>query len=332
MGAVLGVDGGGTKTHAAIADRSGTLLGTGTSGPSNWENVGLPEAAGAVHAAVREALGSAKASLGDVEAAVFGLAGLDWESDHPRLDSIAESLGLSGSWAIVNDAFVALRAGANHPWGVVIVAGSGTVVAGRNPEGEEFRTLGLGAMFGDWGSASDIAEGGVRAVADAHTGLGPPTALSEILPARFDTSTPAEFLERISRPWRPIPELAPVILEAAQGGDAVARAVAERAGTALGRAAGIVARRLGMDEAPVEFVLAGGVFRTTCRPLTTSLEREIRKSAPQALMLRLETPPVVGALLRALELLGEEPTGALHLRFSLDVMRLLGYGLRETPS
>jgi N-acetylglucosamine kinase-like BadF-type ATPase len=332
VAAVLGVDGGGTKTHAAVADRSGTLLGTGTSGPSNWENVGLPEAAGAVHAAVREALGGANLEIGAIEGAVFGLAGLDWESDRPRLASIAESLGLGGSSTIVNDAFVALRAGANHPWGVVIVAGSGTVVAGRNRGGEEFRTLGLGAMFGDWGGASDISEEGIRGVADAYTGLGPPTALSDILPPRLDTSSPAEFLERLSRPWRPSPELAEVVLEAAQSGDAVARAVAERAGAALGRAAGFVARRLGMDEGPVEFVLAGGVFRTTCRPLMTALEREIRRSAPHALMLRLETPPVVGALLRALEIVGEEPSGAMHLRLSLDVTRSLGYGVQEASS
>jgi hypothetical protein len=49
-------------------------------------------------------------------------------------------------------------------------------------------------------------------------------------------------------------------------------------------------------------------------------------------MLRLETPPVVGALLRALEIVGEEPSGAMHLRLSLDVTRSLGYGVQEASS
>ena len=332
MSAVLGVDGGGTKTHAAVADRSGTLLGTGTSGPSNWEDVGLPEAAGAVHSAAREALGAAGMQLDDIESAVFGLAGLDWESDRPRLGSIPESLGLPGTWAILNDAYIALRAGANHPWGIVVIAGGGTVVAGRNRDGEESRTLGLGPMFGDWGSATDIGEEAIRGIAEAFTGLGPATKLSDIIPARFGVRSPEELLQSLSRAPRPAPEITPLVLEAAQNGDAVARQIAERAGSSLGRAAGLVARRLGMGDDPVEVVLAGGVFRTNCRPLAAALEREARRSAPHATTLRLETPPVVGAVLRALELIGIEPSGEFHLSLSLDVMRALGYGPKESSS
>ena len=60
----------------------------------------------------------------------------------------------------MNDSFIALRAGARAPWGVVVIAGTGTVAAGRNRAGETFRTLGLGRLLGDEGSASDVGRGG----------------------------------------------------------------------------------------------------------------------------------------------------------------------------
>ena len=57
-------------------------------------------------AAVREALTRAGREPGDVATAVFGLAGLDWKSDHHRLSAIPSALGLDCQSQSVNDAFV----------------------------------------------------------------------------------------------------------------------------------------------------------------------------------------------------------------------------------
>ena len=56
MNLVLGVDGGGSKTHAAVADDEGRLLGFATNGPSNWETVGLRGAADSLRDAAVKAL------------------------------------------------------------------------------------------------------------------------------------------------------------------------------------------------------------------------------------------------------------------------------------
>jgi N-acetylglucosamine kinase-like BadF-type ATPase len=328
MTVVLGVDGGGTKTHVVVADTHGGLLGVTSSGASNWEDVGVAAAGATVQAAVREALGTAGVDVAAVEGAVFGLAGIDWPADEVRMGSIAETLGLRCRWEMLNDAFVALRAGANEPWGVVVVAGSGTVVAGRNQAGETFRTLGLGPIFGDWGSATDIAEDAMRAVAEDFTGLGPHTSLGRLFCAQAGAGAPAEVLERFSRHPEQLDRIdlfAPLVFEAADAGDVVARTIAERAGGTLGSTAGQVTRRLGMDELPVEVVLSGGVFRGGSRALIAAFEREVHRTAPNAISSRLEVPPVVGAALRAMELTGATDLGEAHLRLSLEVIRSLGY-------
>jgi len=277
---VLGVDGGGRKTYAVVVDAFGALLGAATAGPSNWEVAGVDVARDAIAGAADGALADAGIARGAIEASVFGLAGVDWPSDVDRLLGAIRPLGLGGPCRILNDAFVALRAGTVQPWGAVVVAGTGTVAAGRNPAGEEFRTLGEGAIFGDFGDEFDVSELAVRAVADQYTGRGPSTALSEVQ------------------------ILTPLVLESTERGDLVARSILERIGQALGEAAGLVATRLGMRDLEFDVVCSGNLFRTPNRYLLDQLELEARRAAPGAHVELLEIPPVVGAALMALELAG----------------------------
>jgi N-acetylglucosamine kinase-like BadF-type ATPase len=311
---LLGVDGGGTKTHAIIADGAGDVLGFGASGAGNWEDVGIEAAGAAIRAAVRGALDGAEVKADEVAASVFGLAGVDFPADELRLSGIPEALGLVGRCRIVNDAFVALRAGADLPWGAVVIAGSGSVAAGRNPSGVVHRTLGLGPMFGDWGSASEISEAGVGAVADELTGRGPATALSQLLCERTGSATGLELVERISRGHVDAAAFAPVVMEAADRNDQVACAILERAGAALGASAVLVIRALEMQDLDLELVLAGGLFRAPNPCLVGPLETTVKSAAPLARPTRLEAPPAVGAVLLAMELADMPSARDVHER------------------
>jgi N-acetylglucosamine kinase-like BadF-type ATPase len=301
---VLGVDGGGSKTHAMVADERGQTLGFASSGRSNWEDAGLGGARAALETAVAGALAGAGARAGDLDASAFGLAGLDWDSDRPMLAALIDPLGLGGPRRLDNDSFIALRAGTSQPFGVVVIAGTGTVAAGRDPAGRSFRTFGLEPMYGDFGSATDVAEEAVHAVADAWTGRGPATTLSELLPPLAGCASPVELLERLSRGAVPLPPAAPLVLQEAAAGDPASTAIVIRAGTALGESAALVARRLGMDRTAFELVMAGGLFRGGSRLLETTLTGALHRVAPLARPVLLACKPVVGAVLEALELAG----------------------------
>ncbi|MDQ3174996.1 MAG: hypothetical protein M3Q91_15045, partial [Acidobacteriota bacterium] len=73
--AVVGVDGGGSKTHAVIVDVDGRILGEGTSGPSNPLRVGIARAAAAVREAIDKACEATQLRREDILAAEVGLAG-----------------------------------------------------------------------------------------------------------------------------------------------------------------------------------------------------------------------------------------------------------------
>ena len=88
MRLVLGVNSGGSKTHALVADERGQALGFASSGRSNWEDTGLEQAGVALKEAVCGALAAAAAAPGDLAASAFGLAGLDWDEDRPVLGAL----------------------------------------------------------------------------------------------------------------------------------------------------------------------------------------------------------------------------------------------------
>ena len=304
MRAVLGVDGGGSKTHALVADERGEVLGFASSGRSNWEDTGLEAAGAALAEAIGGALAAAQVPPGALAASAFGLAGLDWDPDRPMLGALLDPLGLAGPRRLENDSFIALRAGASRPFGVVVIAGTGHVAAGRDPAGRTVRTLGLGPMYGDFGSATDVAEEAVRAVADAYTGRGPATSLSRLLPPLAGCASAEQLLQRLSRGLVPLPEAAPLVLQEAEAGDPACRQIVLHAGASLGESAAVVARRLGLGGQRFEMVMAGGLFRSRNRLLEGTLVDTMARQAPQAVPVHLTCRPVVGAALDALDLAG----------------------------
>jgi N-acetylglucosamine kinase-like BadF-type ATPase len=321
---VLGIDGGGTKTHAVIADADGAVHGFATSGPANWEVVGLRGAGESLREATGRALQAAGADIRDVAAAAFGLAGIDWDSDVPRMMVEVEHLGLACPADVTNDSFIALRAGTADGIGVVVIAGTGAISAGRSRDGRTFRTLGQGAEFGDTGSASDVSDAALLAVANAYTGRGPATELTELLCSLYGCRSAAELLERASRGDERSRSAAPTVLRAAEGGDEVAREIVRWAGQELAESALLAARKLDMTGTEFDVVLAGGLFRGDSSLLLETLRAAVHAEAPGARLVQLDTAPVAGAALRALDMTdgGVSEAAADRLRTGvLDAVR-----------
>lgn len=323
---VVGVDAGATKTDALVCDGAGHALGFARSGRGNWEAVGLDGAARAYSEAVRGALGAAGVEPRQVSAAAFALAGYDWASDGPRLAPVLDGLGLGGKRAVYNDSFAALRAGSPNANAIISIAGTGTITAGRNAHGHTFRTLGIGR--GEWGGAGDLVDKALDVTADRHHRGHPPSVLAEMLCEALGVATVDQLFEAFSRDawdWKRITKLAPVVSGAARAGDDGATGVLTRSGRRLARTALLVARRLGLPGAPFDVVCAGGVH-TGCVDLAHAFRHAIQRACPEANIRLLNTPPVSGAALLALDELGKV-SNATHARVLLEG----GQVAREPP-
>lgn len=322
-GYLLGIDAGGTKTHALIADRNGRVVGGGESGPGNWEVVGLDGAFAAYAQAIDCALRAAGIMRNDIIAAGYALAGLDWESDVARLESVIARLELPGPRTLVNDAFGALRAGSADGCGVVVIAGTGSTVAGRNRSGATFRTFGLGTNWGDFNGAAGLVLEATRAIGHAWIGRGPATALSDAFVQAYGAADVPDLVERVSRGAAPPPDgrLAPLVFAAADAGDEVACRIVRQAGEELGKTAAAVARKLALEDEAFDVVLAGGVFRARNRLLIDALAEQALLCAPGARVAPLEAPPVAGSVLLAFDAAGIPTPPILCMRL-LEEARL----------
>lgn len=264
---VLGIDGGGTKTVAWLADRDPagdrSVIGRGISGPANPQTVGLAKAAQSVGRAVAAAFEDAAVELAPVSAAVLALAGSDRDENRTFLQDWAKRRRLARRFRLVNDAVAVLAAGSPDGSGVALIAGTGSLAFGLNPAGHTARAGGWGFRFGDEGSGYAIAVAGLRAAAKYADGRGPETRLLEKLLARLEIHKPPELISAISRMGTDpatIAALAGTVCGAAEEGDAVARRIVDEAAGELASMISAVVRKLGFATAGFPLALAGGAL------------------------------------------------------------------------
>ncbi len=324
MPLVLGVDGGASKTHAAIADGTGRVRGFGRAGTSNHQSHGLEAAMTDVGRAARAALDLAGLSPDSVDLGLFCLAGADLPEDFALLQQAVEQLGLCKTVIIRNDTLAALRAGTSRPWGVVVICGTGFNAAARAPDGREIILPGLGPFSGDWGGAGDLGPEMIRMVMRAWDGRGRPTRLTPLVLKALDAPSEDVLLSRLyHREIEPrrIHDLVPLLFEAAEVGDPVARDLVVRMGEEAAVSASALILRLGLEDTDVEVILGGSVFKGKGRLLLETVAATVQRAAPQATIIPLQYEPVYGAALLALEAIGADIT--------TDVCRRLAAGLQR---
>lgn len=300
----LGVDVGGTKSSALIADENGRALGMGETGAGNHEMVGYEGLKEALHRAVGGALAQAAIDGSQLSGAGFGIAGYDWPSElQPTMQAI-NTLHLGVEPLVVNDAVLGLVAGTEEGWGIVVVAGTGSNCRGRTPDGREGRVTGCGRKLGEYGGGGDLVAEAVRAVARQWTMRGPDTALTDRFIAHTGARNVEDLLEGLTLGRLQLDALAaPLVFAAAIEGDAVARSLVNWAGRELGSLATGVVRQLHLERITFDAILAGGLFDGG-EMLLRPLREAIVEVAPGARFRRLSSPPVAGGVLLAMESAG----------------------------
>jgi N-acetylglucosamine kinase-like BadF-type ATPase len=306
---VLGVDGGGTKTLAIIADNRQQVLGEGVAGPSNPLRVGIVNAAAAVKEAIDKACAAASVERGEIVAAEVGLAGVRRGDLRKRMREALTGLGIP-SLEVVTDADIALFGATGGAPGLVVIAGTGSICCGTNARGVHFCSGGWGTLMGDEGSGSWIARRALQSVAQAADGRGPKTKLTQAALAYFNVATLDELAMAIyaqSMTNDRIAGLCRHVIEAAKNDeDEIARSIVLSAGRELGAAAAAVIRELRMGREKFQVAHVGGVF-TAGDLVLDPLREEIARIAPAAFVAPPRLSPAVAATRMAREQLHHLP-------------------------
>jgi N-acetylglucosamine kinase-like BadF-type ATPase len=296
---VLGIDAGGTKTVCFLADERGQVVAEARGGGANLQAAGELQVEKVLHQVMDEAIGDR-----DVRPAAIclGIAGVDREADAEAVRGIMRRIGFKTRTLVVNDALIALVAGAGDRPGVVVVAGTGSIAYGRDGGARAARAGGWGYLLGDEGGGFWIGRAALAAVVRQFDGRGPATLLTDLVLEQMRLANPTELIHAVYGGGvhrYAIASIAPLVQRAADDGDAVAAALVDRAATELSSAASSVITRLGMRGDPFPTVLAGGVFRGL-PSLIGKVADHVAEIAPRSDVRQLEAEPALGAVTLAL--------------------------------
>ena len=264
MSYFLGIDQGGTKTHAIVCDAAGHILGTGLcDGLATWvysadtQEVYLRR----VRQAADAACAMAGIALSDVTAVCGGMNGADWPCDYAALTEAVKRALHHTDVLIVNDCIGAMAGGTTASDCAIICAGTGMNIALKRADGKE---LIYGYYIPDaLQGASGIGHQAFTKIMDAHVGVCGKTLLTELILHETGYASAEQLLMDVTLQKKSVAmkDLAPLLFTACALGDAEATSLVEAfcEKTAAFITAG--ARALGMHTRPFDLVYSGGMFK-----------------------------------------------------------------------
>ncbi len=300
MAIFLGVDAGGTKTRAVLADAAGRIAGVAEAGPGNAQAVGPVVAGAAVRAAAGAALARAEVGAEAVRGAFFGLAGVRTAEERTVMAAELSGLGLGRAWEIGSDLDVAHAGALAGGPGVVVIAGTGSAALARNAAGETAQAGGWGWLVDDCGGGYWLALRGIAAACEGEDGRGPATTLGSRAAAFFDAPGLRELLRELHagrRDRAAVAGFAREIRLAAEAGDTVALGLVRLAAAELLRLAVAARAKVGQADG-FPLAVTGGL----------GLGGELAGTARLAGFAPVSPwgDPVLGAVMRAAQSAGVE--------------------------
>jgi N-acetylglucosamine kinase-like BadF-type ATPase len=307
MAYYLGIDGGGTKTRCVLTDDS-IVLAKSMTGGCSVIRVGEQMAREALHAAIRQVCEASKISSDRISAVCIGVTGAARPAIARKIREMLSELiseGVPTRIEVVGDHEIALEAAFGAGAGVIAIAGTGSIVFGRNAAGQTARAGGWGFAISDEGSGHWIGRRAISLALNARD-QGLDTALTAMILHAWKVTTLDELVQQAnSTPPPDFPRLFPIVLRAADEGDSIARELLSDAGIKLAELTAIVIRRLAACEvgdghmaSGLRVAMTGSVFRQSPR-VREVFYNKLRESFPAIDVRQDLVDPVEGALARA---------------------------------
>ncbi len=305
---VIGVDGGGTSTVARLADLQGNVISVAKAGPSNLSTSGPEKCAETLTSAIIDACSEASISLDSVQIVVYGTAGAGRKADQDRLHEAILSRWNSlpkqpRKLHVIGDADIALESAHGGDAGIIIIAGTGSIIYGRDTDGSIKRSGGWGPVIGDPGSGTAIGLRALRYAATALDGCIEATFLMQLIAENTGITSQESLINKVYREKYHPSEAAPLVFQAADTGDQNALDIINESALELVEMLRCGVRKFSFDQViPVSYI--GGVLQSdTVYPEIVS--KLIREYIPNADIRKPKFKPEEGAIAMAIRLLKE---------------------------
>jgi glucosamine kinase len=300
MSFFLALDAGGTKTDYVLADETRELERVRT-GTIKRMRTDVATATKNLEQALGELTAKTGVSMQSMTRTCVGAAGVtvplvtDWLRE-------AITARVAGELLVLGDVEIALDAAFPGQAGVLVLAGTGSNVAGRTAEGELLTAGGWGPILADQGSGHKIGLESLRAIFMAKD-EGRSTPLLQAVLDFWELDSLDLLVEYASsRPAPDFSSLTKLVLRYAEMGDEVAAAVLRREGEDLAHLVKLLIRRLQLACRKQDWVppiaFAGSIMEKV-RPVRHALIAAVQREFPEVRTLEGVVDPIAGAVWRA---------------------------------
>lgn len=307
---IIGIDGGGTKTVSVLCALDGIILAEAQGAPTNFQIIGIERTSHTILDLVDTCCHSVGCSISQIGAVVAGLTGAGRPGDKQSMYDGIMNLAYTRSLVINNlviesDARIALEGAFNGKPGLIIIAGTGSIVFGKDERGRIYRAGGWGRLIGDEGSGYAIGQQAFRAVARSLDDKRVKTKLEILFEKKYGLDTQEKIIDSVYKDNFDIASVMPVVIEAASKGDKTARRILDNAALELIELVEITLKKMNANiKNPPKRPLAliGGSLASE-HYYSRKVISFVRKKKLPVVVRQAESSPVVGAAVMAIDVL-----------------------------
>ena len=303
----LGIDGGGSRTTAALFDRDGTFLREACAGSLNFYSNPLSDVRNNLASLVRDVCRGT--GILSFQSVFIGLSALNGRADCETIRRLTDGILQADVIGMDSDLFIALEAMCREGACAAAICGTGSMAVARDTDGHIRHKGGYGYLLGDEGSGYAIALESVRCALRSADGSGEKTALEDAVRTFFQAQDEDALIERFYNPpirRQDVAAFLPEVARCAGAGDACAIRILESQADDFARTVRALLQTL-PDNCPLG--LWGGVFLHVPR-----FTARFRRSFNERNVFLLPYPPQLGAVFAAWKQAGIRPTAEMLAR------------------
>jgi len=290
----MGIDGGGSNCRVVITDDNMNELIRVKRGAVNPNTVGRDQSALRIQDAIREALKTL--NLNSVDGVGIGVAGASSIYAEDWLRATIQEVLPDTFVAPASDNEIALVGGTGERYGLLLLAGTGSVGFGMNRDGDKLQVGGWGYILGDEGSGYWIGLQALKLLIhykDHGKSFSPFVEQVAIYLKENGASHLVEWVYiQQENPIPVIAKIASVVLDSADIGDNEALKIIEQAANDIYDMKTMLMNRLNMVNPPI--VLAGGLLTSE-----NVYSQHLLSKPGLETVIQAKHEPVIGAALLA---------------------------------
>jgi len=295
----IGIDGGGTNTRCVLANQSLKTISESNGNASNPLVVGFENSAKNIFQLIKKVC--SKSGVKDKITIVAGIAGCGSKTNSQKikrllLERIKASKISAADLEVVSDAQIALEGALNEKPGAIIIAGTGSILFGKDDAGKYYKIGGYGKLIGDEGGGYSIGTKGLNAVSKYFDGRCRKSKLVDIISKEYGINNREEMIAKVYSGKFDVANISKLVLKAAINGDLTCRRILNNEIKEL--LLHIKAFEKNINSKKLTLSFAGSLL-TNNNYYSRGLKRKVNAEFKNVRIIKAKYPPVTGAVILA---------------------------------